>query len=56
MILIILNYVLNSLDVFDPSGKFVHSTGGYNGPYGVSVSPDGSVWVADYGNNRLAKS
>ena len=44
-----------SLSIFDPSGTFVHSIGGFKYPSGVSVSPDGSVWVADYGNNRLVK-
>ena len=52
---LVVNHGLHSLDVFDPSGKFVHSIKGYDGPYGVSVSPDGSVWVADYGNDRLVK-
>ena len=44
-----------TLSIFDPSGRFIHSVGGFNRQYGVSVSPDGSVWVADKGNNRLVK-
>ena len=44
-----------SLSIFNPSGTFIHSIGGFKSPCGVSVSPDGSVWVADTGNNRLLK-
>ena len=44
-----------TLSIFDPSGRFIHSVGGFSRQYGVSVSPDGSVWVADRGNNRLVK-
>ena len=44
-----------SLSIYDPSGRFIHSIGGFRNPYGVSVSLDGSVWVADTGNNRLLK-
>ena len=44
-----------SLSIFDPSGTFINSIGGFKNPCGVSVSPDGSVWVADYSNNRLVK-
>ena len=44
-----------TLSIFDPSGRFIHSVGGFSNQYGVSVSPDGLVLVADYGNNRLVK-
>ena len=44
-----------TLSIFDPSGRFIHSVGGFSYQNGVSVSPDGSVWVADYDNNRLVK-
>ena len=45
----------NTLSVYDPSGGLVHSIGGFKYPYGVSVSPDGSVWVVDTYNDRLVK-
>ena len=44
-----------SLSIFNPSGTFIHSIGRFKYPFGVSVSPDGSVWVADHNNNRLVK-
>ena len=49
------SYSDGTLSIFDPSGRFIHSVGGFNRPFGVSVSPDGSVWVADRDNNRLVK-
>ena len=45
----------NSLSIFDPSGNYIHSIGGFNYPVGVAVTSNGSVWVADWGNNRLVK-
>ena len=45
----------DTLSVYDPSGGLVHSIGGLYSPWGVSVSPDGSVWVADKDNDRLVK-
>ena len=52
---LVVNFSSNSLSIYDPSGTFIHSIGGFSGPIGVSVSPDGSVWVADRSNNRLVK-
>ena len=49
------SYSNGTLSIFDPSGRFIHSVGGFNRPFGVSISPDGSVWVADRNNNRLVK-
>ena len=49
------SYSNGTLCIFDPSGRFIHSVGGFNSQFGVSVSPDGSVWVADRNNNRIVK-
>ena len=49
------SYSNGTLSIFDPSGRFIHSVGGFSSQFGVSVSPDGSVWVGDNGNNRLVK-
>ena len=45
----------NSLTIFDPHGNYIHSIVGLNGPLGVAVASNGSVWVADTYNNRLVK-
>ena len=52
---LVVNSSSGSLSIYDPSGRFIHSIGEFSDPYGVSVSPDGSVWVADCGSNRLVK-
>ena len=44
-----------SVSIYDLSGRFIHSIGGFNQPFGVSVSYDGSVWVGDFGNIKLVK-
>ena len=52
---LVVNHNSHSLSIYDPSGRFIHSIVRFSHPYGVSESPDGSVWVADNGNNRLIK-
>ena len=44
-----------SLSIFNSSGTFIHLIERFKKPFRVSVSPDGSVWVADTGNHRLVK-
>ena len=52
---LVVNYSGNSLSIFDPHGNYIHSIGGLCHPIGVTVSSNGSVWVADTHNNRLVK-
>ena len=52
---LVVNWGSHSLSIYDPSGRFIHSIEGFKYPCGVSVSSDGSVWVADYNNHRLVK-
>ena len=52
---LVTNHSPGSLSIYDPGGRFIHSIGGFNQPFGVSVSYDRSVWVGDYVNNRLVK-
>ncbi len=35
------------------NGKVIAELGGFSSPHDVSIAADGSVWVADSGNNRL---
>ena len=52
---LVANYFSSSLSIYDPSGRFIHSIVGFILPIGVSVSPDGSVWVSNHSNSRLVK-
>ena len=52
---LVVNRSGNSLSIFDPHGKYIHSIGGFNNPVGVAVASNGSVWVADRDNDRLVK-
>ena len=45
----------DSLSVYDPNGILVHSIKMSHSSHGVSVSPDGSVWVAKTFSNQLVK-
>ena len=47
--------VNDNLSVYDSRGRLVHFTRGFNSPDGVSIAPDGSVWIADCKNCRLLK-
>ena len=44
---LVVNNGSKSLSIYDPSGNFIHSIVGFSNPWDVSVSPDGSIWVAD---------
>ena len=52
---LVVNYDTCSLVIFDPHGNYIHSIEGFNGPTGVAVASNGSVWVADQYNHRLVK-
>ena len=52
---LVVNYSSSSLSIFDPHGNYIHSIGGFNRPVGVAMASNGSMWVADYNNNRLVK-
>ena len=45
----------HTLSVYNPSGSLVHTIGGFKRSTGVSISPDGSVWIADSNDNRLVQ-
>ena len=52
---LVVNYTGNSLSIFNPDGNYIHSIRGFKNPIGVALASNGSVWVADYANNRLVK-
>ena len=51
--LLIVSYNPGSLSILDSDGKFVHSLREFDYPYGVPISSDGCLWIADYYNKRL---
>ena len=52
---LVASWFSNTISVYDPSGSLECSIKGFHCPTGVSISPDGSVWVVDAGNYRLVK-
>ncbi len=52
---LVVNYNPGSLAIFDNDGSFIHSVKGFNYPFGVAVSDEGCIWIADYYNKRLVK-
>ena len=53
--ILVVNESGSFLVIFDPNGQCIHSIKGFNTPRGVAIAPDGSIWVADRGKNRLVK-
>ena len=49
---IVSNCNTSNLSIFSPDGKFIKSVG-YDGPFGIAVSPDGSVSVAGIDDKRV---
>ncbi len=53
---LVTSWFSNTISVYDPRGSLACSIqGGLHCPIGVSISPDGSVWVVDAGNYRIVK-
>ena len=46
-------HIAGKAKFFDPFGNLIHTLEGLSYPWGVQVSKDGSVWVAEYYANRL---
>ena len=36
-------------------GRIIKERGGFSAPHDITVAPDGSLWVADSGNNRMVQ-
>ena len=50
----------NRVSIFDRDGNCIHCFGSYgsangqfSGPYGIAVSPKGSIYVSDRSNHRI---
>ena len=41
--------------IFSSQGNLVHTLTGLRSPDGIAIAPDGSIWVCEYGNNRLVR-
>ena len=58
--IIVAEYNNHRVSVFDTDGNCIHCFGSYgsangqfNGPYGIAVSPNGSIYVSDRNNHRV---
>ena len=55
--IVVTSWIAHKLSIFSPSGECVHEVKGVRlkNPFGVAVTDDGFIFVADSGNGRIVK-